>query len=1721
MSSYDEVDVMSLLRALQAEVKTMREKAAGTREEREIRKAVKLEKFSGDQDERGWEMWWAHFDRVRLSNRWTDETAIVELTLSMRGQAEAWMQGLPEEEMSLEQWKLTMQSRFCSPKYEKMLEAKLTGQGEKESLEDYISRFRGVAKKLSAKRMTDDRKAERFRDGLRGWVGVQVRLSAKDDESLADSVLLAEKVHLASDPASQSEGAATPAGLPQWKDKGKDAKEAKGPGLGAGKDVGSKPAARNTAQSSIDALTRQMAQLALRMDVGARKQEGAGGSAGLRCYRCKCLGHIQFNCPFASAEAAEQYYMDVEEQAYMAKRGREDDDHGRHRQYATARRSSPPVLSIPGRDRGAGSGGEQRRGGNGGQQGAARGGREDPAGNQGKRVLQGGGRDLRPIGITEGEAPYSIEKVLKETLAGISFSQLLQLSPKLRTAVRRGLQTTKQGDEEAQLFELLGEDAAEINADVDQYIAEEPPLEEQAFATRGAPRAEGVLTESGPKPVIIDGGAYSNIISAAIAEAEGMSLKPCEGVRLIMADGRRVAPAGRVENLEVAFGEYVVYIDALVLAEPDYDVLLGRKFLMDLAVTTDWAANEFTMHDDRWGPVVMPMWTELTVEQAEETMVVREHVEFPGACVLPHVVPEELDGGRTAVGFIEWMEAQGVESTERAAQAKEEKLGNEAAEEDVWDKFVARLEESAWEVDGTMIMRAAMGQDVMEGLAAMEEVGETEEAMRTGEAVDEMRDEEWERRFNEAVEEAVARMPDGLRDDHQVGFRKLVGEFVDIFALDVDDIREPADLPPLKISLKPEAKPIRKRPYRLAPRLVKGMQEFVGKLLRNGLVRPSRGEWGFQMFGVPKPSGTGTRWVVDYRPLNLVSEADNYPLPIMDDIRDRMGGCEVFSALDFMTGFHQCPVDPESVPYLSFVTPFGRYEYLVAPMGPSSVPSHFQRAVDMTFEDMREFVEVFVDDLTVYTRKADDHLGQLRRIFERCREKKLKVGLTKCQFFREELRVLGMKIDRAGVSVDDRIHGKLEKMERPKSSEEVRRYLGLVGYHRGHIEAYASLSYHLTALLSKSKDFVWTENEEFEFMWLRELLLRGAFLYYPDFERKFIVRTDASGYAVGATLSQYGTDGKERVVRYYSRKLRKHEVNYTAMDLECLAVVEALKHFRHYLIGQVFDLFTDNRAVRELLNKGDWTGRLARWVVSIQEYSFRIFHKKGTENVEADLLSRMRVEGDEELMRIGEVVGFEEDLVFGLETTTIIGVLRGDDLTGVSDKTVVRARRLAKGFVWKDGTLWKRTCDGWREYVPKSKRRAVLAERHDGRGHFGIEATFKALKERYWWPGYFVDVKNWVRMCDRCRRERGSEEHKHAVRGVQVEEIFERWGLDFIGPLGPTKRGNRWILTATEHLSRWAEAVALPDANEEEVARFVYERIICRFGAPKYIQTDRGQNFRSEFVQKLSAIMRIKHKYSSIYNPQCNGMVEHFNGVLWTQLRKVSEDIRDWDLHLEMCLANYRRKPLAGHDFSPFQVVYGMECSDGLEDDSMLRKGRRAMTRIDQLAELKKDRKEIVAQKKLEQEARLIKSLERVKGEETEFVVEELVDVINLRQGADVGKYGKKWFGPFPIVEKGTTGAYLVLLDINERGRIERWINGRFLRKHYCPRWFRLGAEAQAERLEFRGCHAFSRGSMCCDSGVFSDSVAHGVFDELENDREEHVLYGDSSSTNETATPTV
>lgn len=298
------------------------------------------------------------------------------------------------------------------------------------------------------------------------------------------------------------------------------------------------------------------------------------------------------------------------------------------------------------------------------------------------------------------------------------------------------------------------------------------------------------------------------------------------------------------------------------------------------------------------------------------------------------------------------------------------------------------------------------------------------------------------------------------------------------------------------------------------------------------------------------------------------------------------------------------------------------------PMGLKTSPSSFSRMITLAMSGLTyEKCFVYLDDIVIFGRSLEIHNRNLIQVFERLQKVNLKLNPLKCEFLKKEVLYLGHVVSAEGILPDPEKIKAIQEYPVPRNEKEVKSFVALANYYRKFIPNFAEKAFHLNKLGRKDVKFKWDDNCQRSFQELKNAIITPPVLQYPDFseENEFILHTDASGYAIGAVLSN--SNGKP--VAYASRSLNKAESNYATIEKELLAIVWATKHFRPYLYGRHFKVKTDHKPLIYLFNMKDPSSRLLKFRLALEEYDFTVEYIKGKENTAADVLSRIKITSKE------------------------------------------------------------------------------------------------------------------------------------------------------------------------------------------------------------------------------------------------------------------------------------------------------------------------------------------------------------------------------------------------------------------------------------------------------------------------------------------------------------
>jgi len=515
-------------------------------------------------------------------------------------------------------------------------------------------------------------------------------------------------------------------------------------------------------------------------------------------------------------------------------------------------------------------------------------------------------------------------------------------------------------------------------------------------------------------------------------------------------------------------------------------------------------------------------------------------------------------------------------------------------------------------------------------------------------------------------------------------------------------------------------------------------------------------------------------------------------------------------------------------------------------------------------------------------------------------------------------------------------------------------------------------------------------------------------LVLPNFQLLFELHTDASKVGIGGVLSQNG-----RPVAYFSEKLSGVKLRYSTYDVEFYVVVQAVRHWRHYLFQKKFVLYTDHEALKHLQGKDKISARHASWIAYLQQFTFVVKHKSGVSNRVADALSRR----NHLLTRMTiQVTGFE-----------ILPEMLVED--SYFSKIVMKVQEEGSDeFVLKDGFLFK----GIRLCIPDcSLRMKIIKELHDER-HVGRDRTLELVERSYYWPSMTREVRRFVQRYHICQVSKGTATNAGLYMPLPVPtEPWKDLSIDFVLGLPRNQRGNDSIYVVVDRFSKMVHFIACKKTTDAvHVAQLFFKEIYCLHGIPETIVSDRDTRFQSHFWLSLWKILGTELKFSSAYHPQTDGQTEIVNRSLGNLLRcLVQDNLRSWDLQLSRVEFAHNHAVNRSTGFSPFQIVYTSKPRVPL-DLAIVPRSRETVKRAADFAKELMECHKIVHERLLKENEKY-KQAADLRRRHVQFQEGDLVYAVLTKDHFPVGTYNKlkaRKIGPVEILKRINDNAYQLKL---------------------------------------------------------------------------------------------
>ena len=689
---------------------------------------------------------------------------------------------------------------------------------------------------------------------------------------------------------------------------------------------------------------------------------------------------------------------------------------------------------------------------------------------------------------------------------------------------------------------------------------------------------------------------------------------------------------------------------------------------------------------------------------------------------------------------------------------------------------------------------------------------------------------------------------------------------------------------------------------------------YIESHLKKGFIRRSTSPAASPILFIWRKTGQ-LRLCVDYRALNAITRKNRYPIPLVNDLLDRVQGCKVFSVIDLKNAFNLIRVREGDEWKTAFRTHLGLFEYTVMPFGLTNAPATFQAYVQDTLRDILDVVcVVYLDDILIFSRTQEEHDHHCQMVLERLRKGRLFANIEKCEFDRAEVEYLGYILGAQGVKMNPKKLQTVMDWPLPSSIKDVQSFLGFSNFYRRFIKNYSHIVSPLHNLTKKtSTPFLFSLDAISAFKTLKSAFVSAPVLLHFNPHLPSTLITDASDFAISGIHLQPADDHILHPVSFFSHKLTPSEINYETHDKELLTIVESFRDMRAWLIGTEtpISVCSDHKNLEYFMSSRVLNRRQARWSMFLSEFNFRLDYLPGIKNP-ADAPSHRP-----------DYVPREGDEVLNLQRKSLLNQLHTERLfpstPSCSDSPnptpssasalstfSFDSSTLAEQFkeAFRADTEWRTAVTNGDEsfsfqgdlvfhnnrlFVPAPLRSQVLHSRHDAviAGHPGRACTTELVERDYSWPGARQFIRRYVEACNTCQRIKTPRHKPYGL--LQPLEIPDRpWrsiSMDFIVKL-PASHGcdSIWVIcdrfTRAAHFIPTVETLTAPD-----LALLFLNHVFKYHGLPESIVSDRGSVFVSQFWREVMRLIDVKLKPSTAYHPQTDGLTERTNQTLETYLR--------------------------------------------------------------------------------------------------------------------------------------------------------------------------------------------------------------------------------------------
>lgn len=707
-----------------------------------------------------------------------------------------------------------------------------------------------------------------------------------------------------------------------------------------------------------------------------------------------------------------------------------------------------------------------------------------------------------------------------------------------------------------------------------------------------------------------------------------------------------------------------------------------------------------------------------------------------------------------------------------------------------------------------------------------------------------------------------------------------------------------------------ENKFIAKKPYRCSLQDQEEIKKQVNELLKVELIEESCSPFAAPVtMAYRKADGEKNRMCIDFRDLNKLIVPETYPFPTIDDIVIKTQGCSWFTALDVNSAFWSIPIRMKDRYKTGFVTQEGHYQWKCLPFGIKIASPVYQRILSgiIRRNGLSHFCANYIDDILIFSKSFEEHLDHIERVFNAIRKEGFKIKFTKCSFATRQIKYLGHTIEQGKIKpLFDNLVA-IKDFPIPRTKKNIRQFLGKVNFYYKYIKDAAKVLEPFHNLLRKNVDFVWSSECQKAFDQIKKYLISEPVLTIFDQNKPIRIYTDASLEGVGAVLKQPQPDGSEKPIAYFSKKLTEGQKKKKAVFLECLAIKEAVKYWQYWLMGNRFVVYSDHKPLENLNVNVRPDEELGDMMNYLSQFQFSIIYNPGTNNHEADSLSRNPV--------------LDHNCETNKDIVRTVNLLKLSEIME-DQKTIVPATNNTE----KNGVIYRNLRGRNKVVLTDVGCRKLVQRVHNELGHVGRNTIIATITPYYFANNIYKIIKSITSTCEICIKNKTRKGRNFGLLGHlgPAKAPFEIMSLDTIGGFGGRRSTKKYLHLLTDHFTRYAYILTSKTQKSEDFIKLI--ELVHSKNKIGTLLTDQYGGLSSEEFENYLERNNIDHVFTAVDSPFSNGLNERLNQTLVNRIRcRVNErrEKRAWSAIARQCVEEYNKTFHSVTKFPPQYLLNG------------------------------------------------------------------------------------------------------------------------------------------------------------------------------------------------------